>query len=74
MDIESAFNILTGNTDNVDIGKIRGTTKKEVKKLCGDDWDEYAWKRMINLSNKHKHSINNELPFYDKKEKLWFWF
>jgi hypothetical protein len=74
MDIEKAFNKLTGDTDNTDSGKIRGTTKKEVKELCGSDWDERAWKRMINASSRFKDAVNGELPFYDKKQKLWFWY
>lgn len=74
MDIEKAFNILTGDTDNTDSGKIRGTTKAEVRELCGDDWNERAWLRMVSASSKFKDRINSELPFYDRKKKLWFWY
>ncbi len=71
MHIEETFDILTGKTDSA-FGKVRGTTKKEVRHLCGDDWDERAWKRMVNFSNKAKSKIVNA-PFYDKEERLWFW-
>lgn len=74
MNIEEAFNILTGDTDNVDRGEIRGTTKSEVRELCGEDWDEKAWLRMVRASNKAKTKISNELPFYDPIEKLWYWY
>jgi len=74
MNIEIAFNKLTGDTGNCDTGKIRGTTKREVKKLCGDDWDERAWCRMVNASNRYKDRVSGELPVYNQKEKLWYWF
>lgn len=74
MEIEEAFNKLTGDTDNKDNGKIRGTTKQEVRELCGNDWDEKAWRRMITASNIAKSRVSNELPFYDKKQRRWFWY
>lgn len=74
MNIEKAFVKLTGDTDNRNIGKIKGTTKSEVKKLCGKDWNEKAWQRMTRTSRKSKNRITEELPFFDKEQKLWFWF
>lgn len=71
MDIEKAFNQLTGNTNNSDKGVIRGTTKSEVKNLCGKDWDEKAWLRMVRNSSKNR--ITSDTPFYDKEQKKWFW-
>jgi hypothetical protein len=72
MDIEKAFNQLTGDADNTVSGEIRGTTKAEVRELCGEDWNEKAWLRMVRSSNKER--ITSELPFYDKKQKLWCWY
>ncbi len=74
MDIREAFDKLTGYTDNVIIGKIRGTTKSEVRELCGVDWNEKAWNRMANFANRYKESVGGSTPFYDKKLKLWFWY
>lgn len=74
MNIEEAFNILTGDTDNTDNGEIRGTTKKEVKELCGDDWDERDWNRMVRFSKKAKTTIIGSVPFYCLNRKLWFWY
>jgi hypothetical protein len=74
MDIEKAFNQLTGNTDNINSGKIRGATKAEVRKLCGEDWDEKDWNRMVRFSNKAKTKIIGAVPFYNRGKKLWFWY
>ncbi len=73
-DIETAFNKLTGDTDNSDKGKIRGTTKKEVRELCGENWDEEAWKRMVRKSNYAKDKVTNNFPFFDKDKRQWFWY
>lgn len=73
-DIESAFDELTGHTDNCDNGKIRGTTKNEVKALCGENWNESAWKRMIKKSNYSKNKAINNFPVFDKNERKWFWY
>lgn len=70
MDIETAFNILTGDTDKN--GNIQiGTTKSKVKDMCGEDWNESSWNRMTKFSRKNK--ITTSTPFYNKDKKLWFW-
>lgn len=73
-DIESAFDKLTGHTDNCDNGKIRGTTKKEVKDLCGENWNEDAWKKMTKKSNYAKNKATNNFPFFDRNKRKWFWY
>lgn len=50
-----------------------GTTKAEVKKLSGKDWDERAWNRMVRLSRVYGNAICGELPIYDKKERKWYY-
>jgi len=49
-----------------------GTTKAEVKKLSGEDWDERAWNRMARRSRVFGLSCR-ELPLYDKKERKWYY-
>lgn len=72
MDIEQAFNILTGDTDNHDTGKIRGTTKAEVKAFCGTDWDEKAWQRMVNSKRRKRLAeITASVPHYI--DGMWYW-
>lgn len=50
MKIEEAFIKLTGNTHLLDSGKRRGTTKSEVRELCGEDWNEYDWLKTTALT------------------------
>jgi hypothetical protein len=64
-DIREAFTKLTEN--------FRGTTKKEVRELCGENWNEDCWRSMVQKSNYAKDKVSNELPTYDKEKKLWFW-
>lgn len=72
MDIEQAFNQLTGDTDNHSTGKRQGTTKAEVRELCGADWDERAWQRMVNSKRRKRMAlITGSVPhFIDGK---WYW-
>ena len=74
MDIEQAFKQLTGDTNDRVCVEVKGTTKADVRDLCGNDWNEKAWNRMVRYSQKGKSKSIGSVPFYDRDKKLWFWY
>lgn len=50
------------------LGK-EGFTKKQIKSIVGEKWNERAWRSMVRRSKK---MLSSELPFYSTEHKKWF--